>query len=105
MLSYDSPVPIPGKSAPIDMTNMPNQTTQPAAMRGISNASADGAASLLDGSTKKTHHIWLVTGPAGVGKSTVAEYLAKALGFPYIEGDEVRTHPECPTLQSTSFLQ
>lgn len=34
-------------------------------------------------------YIWLVTGPAGSGKSTVAKYLATALKFPYIEGDEV----------------
>jgi predicted AAA+ superfamily ATPase len=35
------------------------------------------------------HHIWLVTGPAGCGKSTVAKYLADSLNLPYIEGDEV----------------
>ena len=34
-------------------------------------------------------HIWLITGPAGCGKSTVAQYVAKSLKFPYIEGDEV----------------
>jgi ABC-type dipeptide/oligopeptide/nickel transport system ATPase subunit len=35
-------------------------------------------------------HIWLITGPAGCGKSTVAQYIAKSLKLPYIEGDEVR---------------
>jgi gluconokinase len=35
-------------------------------------------------------HIWLITGPAGCGKSTVAEYIAKCLNLPYIEGDNVR---------------
>ena len=35
------------------------------------------------------HHIWLVTGPAGCGKSTVAQFIAKAMNLPYIEGDEV----------------
>lgn len=35
------------------------------------------------------HHIWLVTGPAGCGKTTVAESLAAALKMPYIEGDSV----------------
>jgi len=36
-------------------------------------------------------HIWLVTGPAGCGKSTVAQYIADALKLPFIEGDEF--HP------------
>ncbi|KAJ2907009.1 putative glucokinase protein [Zalerion maritima] len=40
----------------------------------------------------KHHHIWLVTGPAGCGKSTVAQHLAKSLDVPYIEGDEF--HPK-----------
>ena len=39
--------------------------------------------------TAKGHHIWLVTGPAGCGKSTVAKYLSDVLHLPYIEGDEV----------------
>lgn len=34
-------------------------------------------------------HIWIITGPAGCGKSTVAKYLAGQLQLPYIEGDEV----------------
>lgn len=39
----------------------------------------------------KHHHIWLITGPAGCGKSTVAQYIAKSMDLPYIEGDEY--HP------------
>lgn len=35
------------------------------------------------------HHIWLVTGPAGCGKTMVASHLAQALNIPYVEGDEV----------------
>ncbi|KAF1936310.1 carbohydrate kinase [Clathrospora elynae] len=38
------------------------------------------------------HHILIVTGPAGCGKSTVARYLADRYGFDYIEGDEF--HPQ-----------
>ena len=34
-------------------------------------------------------HMWMVTGPAGCGKSTVAEFLASELGIPFIEGDDV----------------
>ncbi|KAF4123372.1 gluconokinase [Geosmithia morbida] len=39
----------------------------------------------------KHHHIWLVTGPAGCGKTTVASHLAKTLDLPYVEGDSY--HP------------
>lgn len=35
-------------------------------------------------------HMWIITGPAGCGKSTVAQYLANELSTPYIEGDDVR---------------
>ena len=38
-------------------------------------------------------HIWVITGPAGCGKTTVAQYLAKELSLPYVEGDDVRSFP------------
>ncbi|PVI08468.1 carbohydrate kinase [Periconia macrospinosa] len=38
------------------------------------------------------HHILIVTGPAGCGKSTVAKGLSDRYGFEYIEGDEY--HPK-----------
>jgi len=36
-------------------------------------------------------HIWIITGPAGCGKTTVAQHLAAELSVPYIEGDDY--HP------------
>ncbi|KAI0482802.1 P-loop containing nucleoside triphosphate hydrolase protein [Xylariaceae sp. FL0804] len=38
------------------------------------------------------HHIWIVLGPAGSGKTTVAKELSAELKLPYIEGDEF--HPQ-----------
>ncbi|KAH8697543.1 thermoresistant gluconokinase family protein [Talaromyces proteolyticus] len=36
-------------------------------------------------------HIWIVTGPAGSGKTTVAQKLQAELGLPYLEGDDFHT--------------
>jgi len=37
-------------------------------------------------------HLFIVTGPAGCGKTTVAEFLAERSGLPYLEGDDY--HPQ-----------
>ena len=34
-------------------------------------------------------HMWIITGPAGCGKSSVATYLAAELSLPFLEGDDV----------------
>jgi ABC-type cobalamin/Fe3+-siderophores transport system ATPase subunit len=34
-------------------------------------------------------HIWLMIGPAGCGKSTIGNYVAKILNIPFLEGDNV----------------
>ncbi|MCJ1308079.1 hypothetical protein MMC25_001730 [Agyrium rufum] len=39
----------------------------------------------------RQRHMWIVTGPAGCGKTSVAQYLAAQLSIPYIEGDDF--HP------------
>ena len=45
----------------------------------------------INGALQQQHHrhMWIITGPAGCGKSSVAEYLAKELSIPYVEGDDV----------------
>ncbi|KAK0730659.1 P-loop containing nucleoside triphosphate hydrolase protein [Lasiosphaeris hirsuta] len=58
----------------------------------LTNGVRTNGATPANGSLEKEHHIWLVTGPAGCGKSTVAKYLANSLHWPYIEGDEY--HPK-----------
>ena len=36
-------------------------------------------------------HIWIITGPAGCGKTSVAEHLHQTYKMPYLEGDTVST--------------
>ncbi|KAK5718329.1 hypothetical protein LTR17_015683 [Elasticomyces elasticus] len=36
-------------------------------------------------------HMWVITGPAGCGKTSVAEYLHQQLQIPYLEGDTFHT--------------
>lgn len=40
---------------------------------------------------KPLQHIWIVTGPAGSGKTTVAKNLQAEMGLPFLEGDDF--HP------------
>jgi len=42
--------------------------------------------------TLRHKHLFIVTGPAGCGKTTVAKYLAGVYGFQFLEGDDY--HPE-----------
>lgn len=57
--------------------------------------------------TTMQQHIWVITGPAGCGKTTVGQGLAKELDLPYIEGDDVRCNSSWPcegSFQSTDSL-
>lgn len=45
-------------------------------------------------------HMWIITGPAGCGKSTVAQYLSRELAIPYVEGDDVSAARGRPRLES-----
>ncbi|EMR72334.1 putative thermoresistant gluconokinase protein [Eutypa lata UCREL1] len=98
MLSYDTPTPVNGQQSINVIPNMAspmnslgaNPKPIPVSAGSVTSnntiAKADGQPS------PKYHHIWLVTGPAGCGKTTVAEHLATKLNLPYLEGDDF--HPE-----------
>ncbi|GCB26544.1 probable gluconokinase [Aspergillus awamori] len=40
---------------------------------------------------EQIQHIWVVTGPAGCGKSTVGKAIQQALNIPFLEGDDFHT--------------
>ncbi|KAF5538767.1 thermoresistant gluconokinase [Fusarium mexicanum] len=87
MLSYEpTPMSLKTPTKPTTIT-LPPTTSSPmtVAPPSINSAPINGH------KAQGQQHIWLVTGPAGCGKTTVAEYLAQSLGLPYIEGDSF--HP------------
>jgi hypothetical protein len=105
MLSYNTSVgqrPSSSGAMPPSRQNIP-----PSPKTTISNGVMANGTTSADGSPAKQQHIWLVTGPAGCGKSTVAKHIANALQFPFIEGDEVRylmLHGGVPTRYSNAIL-
>ncbi|KAF5651148.1 thermoresistant gluconokinase [Fusarium tjaetaba] len=87
MLSYEpTPMSIKTPTKPTTIA-LPPTTSSPmtVAPPSINSATINGH------KAQGQQHIWLVTGPAGCGKTTVAGYLAQSLGLPYIEGDSF--HP------------
>lgn len=90
MLSYDSPVSLNGPKtpAPPNMASSMELGADPKPLPTTMTPNVSKAAKKTPGAPAR-HHIWLVTGPAGCGKSTVAQHLAKTLELPYIEGDDV----------------
>ncbi|KAI9171553.1 gluconokinase-like protein [Paramyrothecium foliicola] len=87
MLSYDSPVSNGQNSTSAHAMSQAPKSASSLKM-GVHNA-VNGVSQ--NGQPGQHHHIWLVTGPAGCGKSTVAEYLAKSRDMVYLEGDEYHT--------------
>jgi gluconokinase len=98
MLSFDTPVPVNGKPAsgnamaPTGINNLGRNSKPLGASAAPVPVTSTIAPATVNGQQPSTHHhIWLVTGPAGCGKTTVAKHLSSTLNLPYIEGDEF--HP------------
>ena len=53
--------------------------------------SPDSAEIRMTASISRPKRIFVVSGPAGSGKTTVATYLSHELAIPFLEGDDVRS--------------
>ena len=91
MLSCDSAIQmnVQRPSTPANLAS-PNVARLPTP--SLPNGVCTNGTAIRNAQPAKEHHIWLVTGPAGCGKSTIAKFLANTLHWPYIEGDEY--HPK-----------
>ncbi|KAH8885198.1 thermoresistant gluconokinase [Thozetella sp. PMI_491] len=101
MISCDSPISVNGK-VPASPTLSAGRQSVPASPKlvrqhvpamqpAVPNGTAHGAVHTNGHRSPREHHIWLVTGPAGCGKTTVAEHISRELNLPYVEGDQF--HP------------
>ncbi|KAJ5206041.1 Shikimate kinase [Penicillium cf. griseofulvum] len=75
--------PQPSHASTIDST-----VSKARIMPDLATNGSNGAAS---SNSSQLQHIWVVTGPAGCGKSTVGNVLRTELGIPFLEGDDF--HP------------
>jgi len=97
MLTSAAPVSVNGQAPPSPTTISTLQAVvAPVAAQAILSSAVASSGKVLTHTAVSSsyHHIWLVTGPAGCGKSTIAAYLAKTLEIPYIEGDKVSFIPD-----------
>jgi len=96
MLSYENSSQILGNrshnlSSFPTTASMPSPAIERSSGDHLTNSSLKHEAEIRGHPNTEHRHIWLITGPAGCGKSTVAEYVAKSLQLPFLEGDNVST--------------
>ncbi|KAL7789414.1 P-loop containing nucleoside triphosphate hydrolase protein [Trichoderma ceciliae] len=99
MMSFDTACAVLGQKPPSAAALPSIQATA----NGTTRKTAANSANMA-GQTGGHTHIWLVTGPAGCGKTSVAEYLANALNMPYIEGDSFHTPANVDKMRSGTPL-
>ena len=111
MLSYNSPVGLGATTPKSPVLSLSSISSSPKLAANVDSTIASVASHISTPAAPHPttrprlgdcHHIWLVTGPAGCGKTTVAEHIADTLNLPYIEGDSVRAL-SCVTLSLCSF--
>lgn len=105
MLSYTSPVGLGASATPkspvLSLSSIPSSPKLAAVDNSIASVASQisqisqqtpaAPAEITRPRLGDRHHIWLVTGPAGCGKTTVAQHISSTLNLPYIEGDSF--HP------------
>lgn len=86
---------------------MPSDHIAPSTTMPMPNsASANSTIAPATAAVSQHRHIWIITGPAGCGKTSVAEYLAATFSMPYLEGDSVSLLPfPSPAFKTISLTQ
>ncbi|KAF2255728.1 hypothetical protein BU26DRAFT_512691 [Trematosphaeria pertusa] len=79
----------PPQSTPAHYASAPTPPISSPGTPSNASSSAHAAKPASNMTIPHHHHILIVTGPAGCGKSTIAKFLASRYGFEYIEGDDV----------------
>lgn len=101
MLTYNPPVSMNGQSLSSN-NNMSTSRQVISPTKPVRQSTTTNNSAATNGQIHpKHHHIWLVTGPAGCGKTTIAQHVANSLNLPYIEGDEVGF----PTITIVTIVQ
>ncbi|KAF2171294.1 hypothetical protein M409DRAFT_63636 [Zasmidium cellare ATCC 36951] len=83
----------PDSHLPQQQNFPPTPPSEPATdLAKMSSNSTTTSSSRLGTSSSEQHkHIWVITGPAGCGKTSVAEFLESTYSLPYLEGDTFHT--------------
>lgn len=72
----------------------PSEAAAPTSASATSKMTSNSSAIATDPTQQhpqETKHIWVITGPAGCGKTSVAEHLHETYELPYLEGDSYHT--------------
>ncbi|KAI5369688.1 Putative carbohydrate kinase, thermoresistant glucokinase [Septoria linicola] len=69
----------------------PSEASTELSKMSTNNSTVSTAATSLSRWESQHKHIWFITGPAGCGKTSVAEYLHSKFALPYLEGDTFHT--------------
>ncbi|KFY31985.1 hypothetical protein V493_00620 [Pseudogymnoascus sp. VKM F-4281 (FW-2241)] len=58
----------------------------------------------INGQPCSNKHLWFISGPAGCGKSTIANHIASSLNIPFLEGDDYHSQENVEKMRTGTPL-